>query len=149
MKKSKQRGNQKGFTLIETIIALVLVSIMVAMLLTFYQPLHSSLGAFSWFNDELLLQQSMERILGDYKRQRNASSNPDNFDPGAFRDDVKNNYPLYDNTRSGFLAFTCAGTTPNIICTAGSPQATIPAGTQWVLIITVQRNGMILSMIFT
>ena len=71
MKKSKRRWNQKGFTLIESIITLVLVSIMAVMLLTFSQPLYSSLGAFTWFNDELLLQQKMEQILGDYKNQRN------------------------------------------------------------------------------
>ena len=66
MKKSKRRWNQKGFTLIESIISLVLVSIMAVMLLRFTQPLYSGLGAFGSFNDELLLQQSMERILGDY-----------------------------------------------------------------------------------
>ena len=71
MKKSKRRWNQKGFTLIESIITLVLVSIMAVMVLTFSQPLYSSLGAFSWFNDELLVEQSMENILGDYKSQRN------------------------------------------------------------------------------
>jgi prepilin-type N-terminal cleavage/methylation domain-containing protein len=144
MKKSKRRWNQKGFTLIESIIALVLVSIMMAMLYTFSQP---HLTAFSWFNNELLLQQSMERIMGDYKNQRNDPSNL--FDPSLFINYVKNHYPLYDDTRSGFLTFTCTGTTPNITCTAGSPQVNIPSGTPPVLIITVRRNELFLSMIFT
>jgi prepilin-type N-terminal cleavage/methylation domain-containing protein len=143
MKKSKRRWNQKGFTLIETIIGLVLVSIMAAMLSTFYQPLRSSLGAFGWFNDELLLQQSMESILGDYKNQRNNLNNP--FDPGVFRAYVINQYPTVVAASTGFLTFTSAGNT----YTAGTPSANIPVGTQWVLIVTAQRNGTILSMIFT
>ena len=146
MKKSKQIWNQKGFTLIESIIALVLVSVMAAMLSTFMQPLYSSLGAFSWFNDELVLQQSMERILGDYKSQRNDNNT---FDPGVFRQYVRDNYPLTDTARTGFITFSCSGTAPNIICTAGSPTATIPSGTPSVLVITVQKNGISLSIIVT
>jgi prepilin-type N-terminal cleavage/methylation domain-containing protein len=147
MKKNKKRWNRKGFTLIESIITLVLVSVMAAMLLTFMQPLYSSLGAFSWFNDELVLQQNMERILGDYKDQR---KDPHSIlDLGIFRQYVINNYPLTDAARTGFLTFTCSGTAPNITCTAGSPTATIPSGTPPVLVITVQRNGIILSMILT
>jgi prepilin-type N-terminal cleavage/methylation domain-containing protein len=144
MKKNKRRWNQKGFTLIETIVALVLVSIMAVMLLNFSQPLQSSLGAFSWFHDELLLQQSMEKILGDYKNQRNNLNNP--FDPGVFRTYVINQYPTVVSARTGFLTFTGAGNT----YTAGTPSANIPVGTPWVLIITVQsNNGIIHSMIFT
>jgi prepilin-type N-terminal cleavage/methylation domain-containing protein len=146
MKKSKRRWNQKGFTLIESIITLVLVSIMAVMLLTFSQPLYSSLGAFSWFHDELLLQQNMERILGDYKSQRNDINNP--FDPSAFRTYVINHYPLVDATRTGFLTFTfTAGT---IWTAAWPPQANTPPGsTPPVLIITVHSNNMTLSMIVT
>ena len=149
MKKSKRRWNQKGFTLIESIITLLLVSIMAVMVLTFSQPLYSSLGAFSWFNDELLVQQSMEKILGDYKNQRNNPYNP--FDPSAFRTYVISKYPLIDATKTGFLTFTCSGTVPNIICTAGwPPQANTPPGiAPPVLIITVHRNNMSLSMIIT
>ena len=150
MKKSKRRWKQKGFTLIESIITLVLVSIMAVMLLTFSQPLYSSLGAFSWFNDELLLQQSMEQILGDYKNQRNDPYNP--FDPSVFRTNVIKNYPLVvDATKTGFLTFTCSGTAPNIICTAAwPPQVNTPPGiVPPVLIITVSRNNMTLSMIVT
>jgi prepilin-type N-terminal cleavage/methylation domain-containing protein len=150
MKKSKRRWNQKGFTLIESIITLVLVSIMAAMLLTFSQPLYSSLGAFTWFNDELLLQQSMEKILGDYKSQRNDPYNP--FDPNAFRTYVisKPSY-MVDASKTGFLTFTCSGTAPNITCTAAwPPQSTTPPGiVPPVLIITVSRNNMTLSMIVT
>ena len=149
MKKSKRRWNQKGFTLIESIITLVLISIMAVMLLTFSQPLYSSLGSFTWFNDELLVQQKMEQILGDYKSQRNNPYNP--FDPSVFRTYVINNYPLVDATKTGFLTFTCSGTAPNIICTAAwPPQANTPPGTiPPVLIITVHRNNMTLSMIVT
>jgi prepilin-type N-terminal cleavage/methylation domain-containing protein len=150
MKKSKRKWNQKGFTLIESIITLVLISIMAVMLLTFSQPLYSSLGSFTWFNDELLLQQSMEKILGDYKNKRNDPYNP--FDPSTFRTYVISTYsPLVDATRTGFLTFTCSGTAPNIICTAGwPPQANTPPGsTPPVLIITVHRNNMTLSMIVT
>ena len=145
MKKSKRRWNQKGFTLIESIITLVLISIMAVMLLTFSQPLYSSLGSFTWFNDELRVQQIMEQILGDYKSQRNNPYNP--FDPSVFRTYVINNYPLVDATRTGFLTFTCSGT----ICTAAwPPQANTPPGsTPPVLIITVSRNNMTLSMIVT
>jgi prepilin-type N-terminal cleavage/methylation domain-containing protein len=146
MKKNKRRWNQKGFTLIESIITLVLVSIMAVMLLTFSQPLNSSLGAFSWFNDELLLQQSMEKILGDYKNKRNDPYNP--FDPSTFRTYVISKYPLVDASKTGFLTFTfTAGTT----YTAGwPPQANTPPGsTPPVLIITVHRNNMTLSMIVT
>ena len=146
MKKSKRRWNQKGFTLIESIITLVLVSIMAVMLLTFSQPLYSSLGSFTWFNDELLLQQSMEKILGDYKNKRNDPYNP--FDPSAFRTYVISKYPLVDASKTGFLTFTfTAGTT----YTAGwPPQANTPPGsTPPVLIITVHRNNMTLSMIVT
>ena len=145
MKKSKRRWNQKGFTLIESIITLVLISIMAVMLLTFSQPLYSSLGSFTWFNDELRVQQIMEQILGDYKSQRNNPYNP--FDPSVFRTYVINNYPLVDATRTGFLTFTCSGT----ICTAAwPPQANTPPGiVPPVLIITVSRNNMTLSMIVT
>jgi len=142
MKKSKRRWNQKGFTLIESIIALVLVSVMAAMLFTFSTPLNNSVGAFSWFNDELILQQSMERILGDYKSLRNDPS----FDPGVFRQYVISNYPLVDSARTGFLSFTANGTTSTA---AWPPTATIPGGAPAVLVITVQRNGIILSMIVT
>ena len=145
MKKSKRRWNQKGFTLIEAIITLVLISIMAVMLSTFSQPLFSRLGAFNWFNDELLLQQNMERIIGDYKNQRNDPYNP--FDPGVFRQYVINKYPLIDASKTGFLTFTNVGMT----YTAGwPPQANIPSGpVPPVLIITVHRNQMILSMIVT
>ena len=146
MKKSKRKWNQKGFTLIESIITLVLISIMAVMLLTFSQPLYSSLGSFTWFNDELLLQQSMEKILGDYKNKRNYPYNP--FDPSTFRTYVISTYsPLVDATRTGFLTFTCSGT----ICTAAwPPQANTPPGnTPPVLIITVHKNNMTLSMIVT
>jgi hypothetical protein len=85
----------------------------------------------------------MERILGDYKNQRNDLNNP--FDPGIFRQYVINQYPLVVAASTGFLTFSCAGN----ICTAGSPQAIIPSGAQAVLIVTVQSNTMILSMIFT
>ena len=114
------------------------------MLLTFYQPLHSSLGAFSWFNDELLLQQNMERILGDYKNQRNDLNNP--FDPGVFRQYVINQYPLVNAARTGFLTFNGAGATYTAVW---PPQAIIPSGAPAVLIITVQKNEIFLSMIFT
>jgi prepilin-type N-terminal cleavage/methylation domain-containing protein len=145
MKKSKRRWNQKGFTLIESIISLVLVSIMAVMLLRFTQPLYSGLGAFGSFNDELLLQQSMEQILGDYKNQRNDLNNP--FDPGVFRQYVISKYsPLVDASRTGFLTFNGAG---NTYTAAWPPQASIPSGAPPVLIITVQKaqgNGVILSM---
>lgn len=145
MQKSKRRWNQKGFTLIELIITLVLISIMAVMLSTFSQPLFSRLGAFSRFNDELFLQQSMEKILGDYKNQRNDPSNP--FDPGVFRQYVISNYPLIDASKTGFLTFSNVGTT---YTAAWPPQANIPPGiAPPVLIITVQRNGMVLSMIVT
>ena len=144
MKKSKQRWNQKGFTIIESIIALLLVSIMAAMLYTLSQPLYTSLGAFSWFNDELLMQQSMEGILGDYKNQRNDTNNP--FDPAVFRQYVIQQYPLVDATQTGFLTFTAAGMT---YTASWPPQTSIPYGAPAVLIVTVQLNGRILSMIFT
>jgi prepilin-type N-terminal cleavage/methylation domain-containing protein len=152
MKKSKRRWNQKGFTLIESIITLVLVSIMAVMLLTFSQPLYSSLGAFSWFNDELLLQQKMEQILGDYKNLRNDPFNP--FDPSVFRTYTISNSKyssVIDASKTGFLTFTCSGTAPNITCTsAWPPQANTPPGSAPpVLIITVHRNNMTLSMIVT
>lgn len=148
MKKSKRRWNQKGFTLIELIITLVLISIMAVMLSTFSQPLFSRLGAFSWFNDELLLQQSMEQILGDYKNKRNDLLNP--FDPSRFRQDIISNiskYPLVDASKTGFLTFTfTSGTT---YTAAWPPTSNIPSGSQPVLIITVHKNNMTLSMIVT
>jgi prepilin-type N-terminal cleavage/methylation domain-containing protein len=144
MKKSKRRWNQPGFTLIETIVALVLVSIMAVMILNFSQPLSGSLGAFSWFNDELLLQQNMEKILGDYKYQRNNPNNP--FDPSVFRQYVISQYPLVDAARTGFLSFNGAFPTYTAVW---PPQGNIPGGAPPVLIITVQKNGKILSMIFT
>jgi prepilin-type N-terminal cleavage/methylation domain-containing protein len=146
MKKSKRRWTQKGFTLIELIITLVLVSVMAVMLSTFSRPLFSRLGAFSWFNDELLLQQNMEKILGDYKYQRNDINNP--FDPGVFRQYVISKYsPLVDASRTGFLTFTNVGMT---YTAAWPPQANIPPGSAPpVLIITVHRNNMTLSMIVT
>jgi prepilin-type N-terminal cleavage/methylation domain-containing protein len=145
MKKNKRRWNQKGFTLIELIITLVLISIMAVMLSTFSQPLFSRLGAFGRFNDELLLQQSMEKILGDYKSKRNDPFNP--FDPSMFRQDMINKYPLVDASRTGFLTFTPSGMT---YTAAWLPQANIPPGiAPPVLIITVQRNEMTLSMIVT
>lgn len=142
MKKCKRRWNQKGFTLIESIIALVLVSVMAAMLFTLSQP---HLNAFGWFHDELLLQQSMERILGDYKNQRNDPNNP--FDPSLFKQYIINKYPTeVDVSRTGFLTFNGAGSTYTAIW---PPQANMPAGSPPVLIITVQRNEIFLSMIFT
>jgi prepilin-type N-terminal cleavage/methylation domain-containing protein len=144
MKKITRTRNQKGFTLIESIIALVLVSIMATMLYTFTKPLIGSAGAFGWFNDELLLQQSMETILADYKSQRNDPNNP--FDPGVFRQYVIQKYPLVDAARTGFLTFSSAG---NTFTATWPPQANIPSGTIPVLVITVQRNDNILSMIFT
>ncbi len=144
MKKSKRRWNQQGFTLIESIIALVLVSIMATMLYTFTKPLIGSAEAFGWFNDELLLQQSLEIILADYKSRRNDPNNP--FDPGVFRQYVIQKYPLVDAARTGFLTFSNAGST---YTAAWPPQANIPSGTLPVLVITVQRNEKILSMIFT
>jgi prepilin-type N-terminal cleavage/methylation domain-containing protein len=144
MKKSKRRWNQKGFTLIESMITLVLISIMAAMLSTFSQPLFSRLGAFSWFNDELLLQQSMEKILGDYKSQRNDPDNP--FNPSVFRTDIISKYPLVDASKTGFLSFTNVGM---IYTAAWPPTATIPSGSTPVLVITVHKNQMTLSMIVT
>jgi prepilin-type N-terminal cleavage/methylation domain-containing protein len=145
MKKSKRRWNQKGFTLIESIVTLVLISIMAVMLSTFSQPLFSSLGAFSWFIDELLLQQRMEQILGDYKSQRNDPSNP--FNPTAFRQDMINKYPLeVDASKTGFLTFTNVGMTYTAVW---PPTATIPSGSIPVLVITVHKNQMTLSMIVT
>jgi hypothetical protein len=119
---------------------------MAVMLSTFSQPLFSRLGAFSWFNDELLLQQNMEKILGDYKYQRNDINNP--FDPGVFRQYVISKYsPLVDASRTGFLTFNGAGTT---YTAAWPPQANIPPGSAPpVLIITVHKNNMTLSMIVT
>jgi prepilin-type N-terminal cleavage/methylation domain-containing protein len=145
MKKNKRRWNQKGFTLIESIITLVLISIMAAMLSTFSQPLFSNLGAFGWFNDELLLQQSMEKILGDYKSQRNDVNNP--YNPGAFRQYIISKYPLVDSSKTGFLTFTANGST----YTAAWPPTTgsIPSGSPPVLIITIHKNAMTLSMIVT
>ena len=144
MKISKRRWNQKGFTLIEVIITLVLISIMAAMLSTFSEPLFSSAGAFGWFKDELLLQQSMEKILGDYKSQRNDSSNP--FNPSIFRTDIISKYPLVDASKTGFLTFTANGTT---YTAAWPPTATIPSGSTPMLVITVHKNQMTLSMIVT
>jgi prepilin-type N-terminal cleavage/methylation domain-containing protein len=145
MKKGK--SNQKGFTIIESIIALVMVSFMAAMLYSFSQPLYSSAGAYGLFNDELILQQGMERILADYKSQRNDGNNP--FDPSVFRQYVIQ-HPQYstmvDAGRTGFLSFTSAGMT---YTATWPPQATIPAGAPAVLIVTLQRNGRFLSMIFT
>jgi prepilin-type N-terminal cleavage/methylation domain-containing protein len=138
-----KKSNQNGFTIIESIIALLLVSIMAAMLFTFSEPLYDSVGAFVWFNDELILQQNMESIMADYKSQRNDLNNP--FDPGVFRQFVINKYAMVDAGRTGFLTFTGAGTT----YTAGSPTVSIPVGAQPVLIVTLQRNKSSLSMIFT
>ncbi|MGA2782093.1 MAG: type II secretion system protein [Smithella sp.] len=144
MKKSKRRWNRKGFTIIESIITLLLISIMAVIISTFTQPIFGNLGAFSWFNDNLLLQQSMENIIGDYKSQRNDPNNP--FNPSIFRQYVINNYPLIDASNTGFLTFTCSGTT----CTAAwPPAATLPSGSPPVLIITVHKNVRTLSVIVT
>jgi prepilin-type N-terminal cleavage/methylation domain-containing protein len=145
MKKSKRRWNQRGFTLIESIVTLVLVSIMGVMLLTFSLPLYSSLGAFGWLNDELLLQQTAENILGDYKNQRNNPYNP--FDPTIFRTYVISQYPLVNPSLTGFLTFSGSGTT---YTAAWPPQASTPPGsTPPVLIITISTNNVTLSMIVT
>ena len=144
MKNNIPGRDQKGFTLIESIISLVMVSFMAVMLFTFSQPLYNSAGAFGWFNDELVLQQSMERILADYKSQRNDPNNP--FDPGVFRQYVIDRYPMVDAGRTGFITFNGAGTTYTAVW---PPQVNIPVGAPAVLIVTLLRNERTLSMIFT
>jgi len=145
MKNRSLNGNQKGFTLIESIIALVLVSIVAAMLFTFSQPLYNSAGAFGWFHDEMILQENMEKILADYKNQRNDEANP--FDPGVFRQYIIDHYPFVNIARTGFITFTLtSGTT---YTASWPPQANIPIGAPPVLIVTLQRNERTISMIFT
>lgn len=145
IKNIRRKANQKGFTLIESIIALVLVAIAATMLFSLSQPLYNSAGAFSWFSDEMVLQRDMERILADYKRQRNDENNP--FDPGVFRQYLINNYSLVDAARTGFVTFSfTSGTT---YTASWPPQATIPSGAEPVLVVTLRQNERTMTMVFT
>ena len=62
------RLNNKGFSLLEVIVALVLVAIVGAMLFSFMgEKITKSGRAVNWMADELELSEVMEKILADYR----------------------------------------------------------------------------------
>lgn len=62
--------NQKGFTLIELIVALVLVGIVGAMVVSFMETHVTPSGmSVTWMKDEFELSSVMERILADYREE--------------------------------------------------------------------------------
>jgi len=62
--------NQKGFTLIEVIVTLVLVSIVGAMVVSFMGTQVTQSGrSVTWMTEELELSSVMERMLADYREE--------------------------------------------------------------------------------
>ncbi len=69
--------NQKGFTLIEFIVSLVLVAILGAMLASFMGTKVTQSGrSVTWMKESLELSEVMEKILADY-REELSSDTPD------------------------------------------------------------------------
>ena len=63
-----KKFNQKGFTLIEFIVTLVLVGIVGAMVVSFMETHVTQSGmSVTWMKDELELSSVMERMLADYR----------------------------------------------------------------------------------
>ncbi|MDO9515298.1 MAG: type II secretion system protein [Syntrophales bacterium] len=74
--------NQKGFTLLEFIVTLVLVAIVGTMVVSFMgTPVTQSGRSVTWMKEEFELSQAMERMLADYREALNdAALNDENFD---------------------------------------------------------------------
>lgn len=67
--------NQKGFTLLEFIVTLVLVAVVGAMVVSFMgTPVTQSGRSVTWMKDEFELSGVMERMLADYREQLNAGT---------------------------------------------------------------------------
>jgi prepilin-type N-terminal cleavage/methylation domain-containing protein len=67
--------NQKGFTLLEFIVTLVLVAVVGAMVVSFVDTqMPRSGGALDLMREEFELSDVMERILADYREELNAGT---------------------------------------------------------------------------
>ncbi len=67
-------ANQKGFSLIEVIVTLVLIAIVGAMVVSYMGTTTRQTGkTLTWLSDEFELSQVMERIVADYREELNSA----------------------------------------------------------------------------
>ena len=111
------RLNHKGFSLLEVIVALVLVAVVGSMLFSLMgEKLTKSGRAINWMADEFELSEVMEKILADYREELenetfdlatfvggiNASYGSDTLDVQVTRTDFQpDSSPPVDYTESG------------------------------------------------
>lgn len=100
----------KGFTLLETIIIVVLVGILGAFLVTLIGPrLTSTPGVITNVRNEALTERTMERVLADYLEEINGA-NPDNALAVIVQNDTDGDYDQDGVTTDvAYITFSLAG----------------------------------------
>jgi len=137
---------QRGFTLIELIVVIVLVAIMGTFLVTFKGPLMDSTTSYLWFQDQMALQQEMENIIGQYKYDRSIQGTL--FGLPAFRTWALSR-PYVTAAETGFITFTPALSAGTTNYTSSSIQTSPPGGAPAVLMVTLRLHSQTLSFILT
>jgi len=86
------KGKSNGFTLLEVIVALIVGSILGAILLEFLgQTVHKSFVPIKMAQESMQLSAIVEKMTADYKKQLLLSDNP----LVDFKDDIENNTGNY------------------------------------------------------
>lgn len=94
--------NQKGFTLVEVIILLIIAGIMGSFLVTFVQSTSkNSVEPVLLINERAALQEEMEKITQDYKRLLEAG----NFSLAAFKRDCVDGHSLVLASETEYISF--------------------------------------------
>ncbi len=133
---------KKGFTLIETIIIIIIGAVVGLMIFRFSATSNKTVSPLLWMKKEYILQQKMEDITAKY-RQHAGDKNfrLDNFYSSLLNDNELKDY--IDKEKSGFLTFQKNGTK---IFQANPPQHYPTTST---LLLTITNEGQKLSAIFS
>ncbi|MCU0580863.1 MAG: type II secretion system GspH family protein [Syntrophales bacterium] len=142
MRTLARSSRRNGFSLIELIVIIVLFGIMGTFLITLKGPLVNSTASYSWFQDQMALQQEMENIIGQYKYNRSTQGTL--FGLTAFRSWVLGR-PYVVSAETGFITFTPALSAGTTTYSSSSIQTSPPGGVPAILIVTLRLNGQTLS----
>lgn len=145
----KHLTNEGGFTLLEVIIALVVVSMMGAYLVQMSSSTRYSAMSVGWFQDETNLQGLMERIVGEYKGSRELA-NPSGAGASltTLKSYVETTAPYAGKllaSETGFVSFNVSGS--NYL--SSWPPTANPTSQNPVLIITFRSGDQKVAALFT
>ena len=140
--RSLNRKGQKGFTLIEIIVAIVVGAIVTAIMYPYFgRALTGSSIPLARLRTTLNLQQVLENITADYEASGKTTSNLDALQTavGAEGADMNNDYGQYSVIHNRFIKFVGNSETP---ISTGEPHETLKVSIE-------NEMGEILTVLYT